>query len=153
MRSVFVTAVIAASLFAPTAAFAQAPETPQAVFQAVRAGDEQLTCEAMTAEVGALSAQIQQLQAATAPEKPRRRGLGGLASLAGGLGGFGGVAAAFIPGAGLAIGAAQLLSAAGPLIDQAEAASQAEAAAQTTDPALLQQRVDHLTGLAQGAGC
>jgi|GEM_PF-1946469 len=154
---------------APAAAAPAAPPTAasgDAPFQVVRAGDSQLSCEALIAEANALNAQMTATQNAMsqrAMDMSRSR----MSSIQARQGvstamGLGGMAAAFVPGAALAMGAAQ--SVAG-MAQRAAAAQQqqkmmgdiddmmTDIQASTDQLMPLMNRADHLTDLSMAKGC
>lgn len=127
-----------------------APPPASTKFEVERSGDEELSCDALTTEITALNAQMVQIidgVPAEAEAQPRRRALGSMLSLGGGI------AAALIPGAGLAIGAAQMLSTAdeaGGLYGNIQNIfGQGDAGAVRA----LTKRVEHLTALSEAKSC
>lgn len=149
-----------------TAGAQEAPAVP-ASFEVVRLADGQMTCEALVAEINGLNGRMNDLTSrmtGAATEMSRNalqqaRGMGGGASTALSLGGL---AAAMIPGAGLALGAAQALAGAA---QQAQMASQQDRMYDQMDAMTAQvgeatalmgpisQRIDHLGEIARGKGC
>lgn len=154
---------------APTGeATAGAPAAPaaDAPFQVVRPGDSQMSCEALIAEANALNAQMtaaQNLVSERAMEMTRSqlRGMQAQQGMSSAMS-LGGLAASFIPGAGLALGAAQ--SVAG-LAQRANAAAQqqqrlsamddmiGDVEASTSQLMPLMNRADHLTDLSIAKRC
>ena len=122
---------------APAFAQEQPAEPPPAPFEVVRLGDSNLGCEALVAEIGSLNQQLmavqQNMMAASqdlsrdAMGAARRRPGGGLAM------GLGSLAAGFIPGAGMVMGAVQA------------AEQQSAASSMRAQQATMEQRMQALT--------
>lgn len=136
------------------------------VFQVVRPGDGRMTCEALLAEANALNAQANAMQnamgqrtVAFSQAQMRDMRVSHGASTAMNLGSM---AAGFIPGAALAVGAAQSVA---NVARQGAAAVQqerrmnqmetmmAEAQADAERMMPIMNRADHLTDLAMDRGC
>ncbi|RZJ18052.1 MAG: hypothetical protein EON91_06880 [Brevundimonas sp.] len=154
----------------PVAAPASVADAPAAAvdvpFQVVRAGDSQMSCEALIAEANALNGEMMAMQNAMsqrAMDMSRSR----MSSLQAQQGvstamSLGGLAAAFVPGAGLALGAAQ--SVAG-MAQRAAAAQEQQNMMSDIDDMMLDvqartdqlmpvmNRADHLTDLSMAKGC
>lgn len=129
---------------------APAADAPaSAKFEIVRSGDEDMSCDALTTEVNALYAQSFAIAEGVSPEaatQPRRRGLGSMLSL-------GSIAAAFIPGAGLAMGAAQMLATAdqaGGLVSNVQNVFGGGEVEQMRN---LEKRMDHLKAISKNKSC
>ncbi|RZJ18050.1 MAG: hypothetical protein EON91_06870 [Brevundimonas sp.] len=170
MKPTRLIAVLLCSAMLPCAALAQDPPTAAETaaraiaqdaaatagsasdkFEIARSGDEALSCDALTTEINALNIQAfaiaegVPLQGATQPQ-PQRRGLGSMLSL-------GSIAAAFIPGAGLAVGAAQMLATAdqaGGLMSNIQNVLGQGEAGQLRN---LEKRMDHLKAIAKNKSC
>lgn len=157
---------------APTPQTPQPTQTPQAAaapatgFQVVRPGDSQMSCEALIAEANALNAQMTAMQSAMTDRAMNmsRSQLQGMQTQMGASTAMslGSMAASFIPGAGLALGAAQ--SVAGLAQRAAAAAAQqqrmsamddmmADVQAGTSQMMPLMNRADHLTDLSIAKRC
>lgn len=153
---------------APAVPSAAAPAAPSAdaPFQVVRPGDSQMSCEALIAEANALNGRMTAMQAAIS-QRAMDMSRSNMSSLQARQGvstamSLGSMAAAFVPGAGLALGAAQ--SVAG-LAQRAAAAQQqqkmmtdiddmmADMQAGTDQMMPLMNRADHLTDLSMAKGC
>lgn len=152
---------------APAQAAAPAPDaSADGAFQVVRPGDSQMSCEALIAEANALNDQLTQAQNAMSERamdmaRSQLRGMQAQQAASTAMN-LGGMAASLIPGAGLALGAAQ--SVAGVAQRAAAAAQQqqqlqamddmiadTQAATETLMP--LMNRADHLTDLSIAKGC
>ncbi len=152
---------------AQAAAPAPAPDaSADGAFQVVRPGDSQMSCEALIAEANALNDQLTQAQNAMSERamdmaRSQLRGMQAQQAASTAMN-LGGMAASLIPGAGLALGAAQ--SVAGVAQRAAAAAQQqqqlqamddmiadTQAATETLMP--LMNRADHLTDLSIAKGC
>lgn len=137
-----------------------------ATFQVVRPGDGRLTCEALLAEINTLNAELSDAQNAMSQRameisrsqmRDMRVRQGASAAMT-----VGGVAAAFIPGAALAVGAAQSVAA---HAQRAAAVAQQERQISRMEEMMegmqadserlmpLMNRTDHLTDLAMDKGC
>ncbi len=134
-----------------------APQVP-ATYQVVRLGDGQLTCEALVAEINGVTAELDQIQ----------RGMMGRAldlsqeatgALGGGMGGaalsLGSMAASFIPGADMLMGAAASAAAAAQLERQrSRMVSEAEEmAGEALVIGPMSQRLEHLAELSRDRNC
>lgn len=164
-------ALAAAASLTAGSALAQTPPpaAPAAPFQVIRLGDNQLSCEALIGEINALNGQLtaiqnQMTQASTEMSRSAMQ------AARGGMGGggmntamtLGGMASAFIPGAGLALGAAQALAGAAQQAQMANAqnnmmnqmdAMTAQIAESTALMGPISQRVDHLSEISRNKGC
>lgn len=149
-------------------AVSQAPAASPAdgAFQVIRPGDSQMSCEALIAEANALNAQMTAAQNALserAIEMSRSQLQGMQAQMAASSAmSLGSMAASFIPGAGLALGAAQSIAG---VAQRAAAAAQeqqrmsamddmmADVEASTGQLMPLMSRADHLTDLSIAKRC
>lgn len=145
-----------AALLMATSAVAQTPE-PEA-YQVLRAGDRDMTCEALASESNSLNAKLMADQQAAAKHAQRSStGRGLVGGLAGGvLGGAAryGLARGMIGGAfspALAQGLVAVSDSASVAVGTAVANSGQQAAAPTVTPE--QQRMNHLLGLYKEKGC
>lgn len=153
--------ILAASLVA-TPTFAQEAPVAPAPFEVVRLGDSAQSCEALVAEINALNQQFMAMQQSvmavsqdmsrSAMSASRQRPGGGLAS------GLGGVAASFIPGAGLLMGAVQAVeqqaSVASMRSQQDAMQTQMQALTESTaQMGPVSERVSHLSEIARSKSC
>lgn len=143
---------------AVAAAPRSAPQTPP-TYQVVRLGDGQLTCEALVAEIGGVTAELDRIQRDMMDRsmdlsQEATAGLGG-----GGMGGaamsLGSMAASFIPGADMLMGAAASAAAAAQLERQrSRMVSEAEAmAGEALIIGPMSQRLEHLAELSRDKNC
>lgn len=154
--------VLAIWLLAPAIASAQAVPVPAPGVapapQVVRAGDSQLGCPALIAEMDGISQQIQAISERSVANAERARAAATRAPppVVNPAQTLAGLAAGFIPGAGLALGAMQTAAAVGRPVDPApNAEMQAMAADAASMMALIpaSQRFEHLSALARTKGC
>lgn len=155
---------LAATLLAAPAVAQEAPlaPPPAETFEVVRLGDSDLSCEALVGEIGTLNQQMQAAQqnmaalgqdfSRDAMQASRRRPGGGVATSLGGL------AAGFIPGAGLVMGAVQAAEhqAAASAMRSQQATMQQRMQALNEGALLLgplSQRVAHLSEIARDRSC
>lgn len=159
------------SIALPASALAQTPPADPAAFEVVRLGDGQMTCETLIVEINGLNAQMtgitnRMTEASTEMSRnamQQARGMGGLGG--GGMStamSLGSMAAALIPGAGLALGAAQAVAGAA---QQAQMASQRnqmfdqmdDMTTEITEATMMMgpisQRVEHLSEISRDKGC
>ena len=152
-----------ATLMATTASAQDQPAAPTpAPFEVVRLGDSSLSCEALVSEIGTLNQQLMAVQqdlmtvgqemSRDAMAASRQRPGRGVVS------GLGGLAASFIPGAGLVMGAVQMAEqqAAATSMRSQQEAMQARMAAMTESTAMLapmSERVAHLSEIARNRSC
>lgn len=134
---------------------AQPPQT----YQVVRLGDGQLTCEALVAEINGVTAELDRIQREMMDRsmdlsQEATAGLGG-----GGMGGaalsLGSMAASFIPGADMLLGAAASAAANAQLERQrSRMVSEAEAmAGEALVIGPMSQRLEHLAELSRDRNC
>jgi hypothetical protein len=168
--------VMATSLGATAVAQDAAPAVPGAppasaaptagAFQVVRAGDSQMSCEALIAEANALNAQLTAHQNAVSERAiASSRGMLQAQQAQSGIStamSLGSMVGAMIPGVGIALGAAQSIAG---MAQQAAATAQRNAMmndmddmmgdieASTRDLMPLMNRADHLTDLSMSKGC
>jgi len=152
----------------PMSAWAQTPPADPAAFEVVRLGDGQMTCEALITEINGLNGQMTAItnrmteasseMSRSAMQSARGMGGGGMSTAMT----LGSMAAAFIPGAGLALGAAQAAAGAAQqaqqmaqrnqMVDQME-----DMTTEITEASMLMgpisQRVEHLSEISRGKGC
>lgn len=142
---------------AVAAAPRSAPQTPP-TYQVVRLGDGQLTCEALVAEIGGVTAELDRIQRDMMDRsmdlsQEATAGLGG-----GGMGGaamsLGSMAASFIPGADMLMGAAASAAAAQLERQRSRMVSEAEAmAGEALIIGPMSQRLEHLAELSRDKHC
>lgn len=127
-------------------------------YAVVRLGDGQMSCSDLVAEIGAITTEMDDLQR-DMMSRSMAMGREATASLGGGGGGaamtLGGLAASFIPGADMLLGAAasavaaaQLERQRGELMDEAQ-----EMAGEALAIGPMSQRLEHLAELAREREC
>ena len=145
-------------LCAISGAAAAAPQAAPA-YQVVRLGDGQLSCEALVAEIGGVTAELDRIQR-DMMERSMAMGQEASASLGGGgLGGtamsLGSMAASFIPGADMLLGAAAEAAATAQLERQrSRMMSEAQdMAGEALVIGPMSQRLEHLAELSRDRSC
>ena len=156
MSSILSSAVLMAGLAAAQPGAAQVAEP--AAFQVVRLGDGQMSCEALIGEINSLNTEMDRVQRdlmgrATAMSREATQSLSG-----GGVGGaamsLGGLAAGFIPGGELLMGAASMAARAQMDHQINEMTSEAEAmAGEGLVIGPISQRLEHLSEIARDRRC
>ena len=142
---------------AVAAAPRSAPQTPP-TYQVVRLGDGQLTCEALVAEINGVTAELDRVQR-DMMDRSMDLSQEATAGLGGGMGGaamsLGSMAASFIPGADMLMGAAASAAAAAQLERQrSRMVSEAEAmAGEGLIIGPMSQRLEHLAELSRDKNC
>lgn len=157
LRSVAPVLLLCAFPGAVAAAPQSAPQPP--TYQVVRLGDGQMTCEALVAEINGVTAELDRIQREMMDRsmdlsQEATSGLGG-----GGMGGaamsLGSMAASFIPGADMLLGAAASAAANAQLERQrSRMVSEAEAmAGEALVIGPMSQRLEHLAELSRDRNC
>jgi hypothetical protein len=156
MSSLLRSVVLAAGLVVAQPGAAQVPGPPP--FQVVRLGDGQMSCEALIGEINSLNAEMERVQRdmmgrAMAMSREATQSLSG-----GGLGGaamsLGGLAAGFIPGGELLMGAASMAAQAQMSHQMNEMTSEAETmASEGLVVGPISQRLEHLTEISRDRRC
>lgn len=137
------------SLASAVSAFAEeAAPTPAAAYEIVRAGDNQLSCEALIAQINAINAEVQAMQADQ--QKRMMASVNGMMpSRTGSM--VGGMAASMIPGAGMVLGVGR---AAAADARQAKMMSEVEkVTAESIGMTPMYQRMDHLKDISIAKSC
>lgn len=156
MPNVFLPALLLALSAGP--AGSQTPAPAAEPYQVIRLGDGQMSCEALVAEIGGLTAEMDRIQRGITERSMAMTDQASRA-MGGGAGGaamsLGNMAAGFIPGADLLLGAASAAAAQGQLADARRMMTE-QAEAITSDALAitpLSQRYDHLTALFRQRSC
>jgi len=141
-----------------------APAEPEQAFEVVRLGDGAMTCEALIAEIRDHNTELQAMQqrmsdagaamsqsAMRAVSRPGGSGMGMVT-------GLGGIAAGFVPGGSMVMGAVQAagaMSAQASMRNQQQQMSEQMAAmtAGTARMGPLSQRIDHLSEISRSKSC
>lgn len=157
LRTVVPAILLCAFPGAVAAAPRSAPQTPP-TYQVVRLGDGQLTCEALVAEINGVTAELDRVQR-DMMDRSMDLSQEATAGLGGGMGGaamsLGSMAASFIPGADMLMGAAASAAAAAQLERQrSRMVSEAEAmAGEALIIGPMGQRLEHLAELSRDKNC
>lgn len=157
LRSVAPVILLCAFPGAVAAAPQSAPPAPP-TYEVVRLGDGQMTCEALVAEINGVTAELDRIQREMM-DRSMDLGQEATAGLGGGMGGaamsLGSMAASFIPGADMLLGAAASAAANAQLERQrSRMVSEAEAmAGEALVIGPMSQRLEHLAELSRDRSC